>query len=146
MPIYESTTKTSSCDISDDSAGTNGLNNCDQLKSLETDRNSNDFGRSEANRSLDTEADTTIISNTSTLQGNSQSDFDYRSRCSELEQQVNYLRDKLLNKDKELTDLQLKLWSADYLIAKLKSDKGKLEKDNAQLKEAFLGANHRATM
>lgn len=87
------------------------------------------------------DGDTTIISDTSTIRGDS-SDHGpsaiYMDKCAQLERTVESLKNKLINKEKELTDLQLKLWSSDYQTDQLKVTISRLEKENAQLKSAVL--------
>lgn len=73
------------------------------------------------------------MSDTSTLNGDS-NNIIYVNKCSELERTIESLKNKIITKEKELTDLQLKQWSSDYLTEQLKSKVNKLEKENAQLK------------
>lgn len=89
---------------------------------------------------FDMDTDATIISDSSTIHGDSTSML-YINKCSELERTVGSLKNKLITKEKELTDLQLKQWSSDYLIEQLKSTISKLEKENAQLKSVMVKAN-----
>lgn len=82
---------------------------------------------------LDKDADITILSDTSTIRGDSGSSI-YGNKCAELERTVESLKEKLITKEKELTEMQLKQWSSDYLIDQLKSTISRLEKENAQMK------------
>lgn len=88
----------------------------------------------------DTDADTTILSDTSTIQGDSNG-VNYENKCAELENTVESLKNKLIGKEKELTDLQLKQWSSDYLISQLKSTNSRLEREVAQLKSVIVTNN-----
>lgn len=65
----------------------------------------------------------------------------YINKCNELERTVESLKNKLITKEKELTELQLKQWSSDYLIEQLKSTISKLEKENAQIKAVMVKVN-----
>lgn len=78
--------------------------------------------------------DSTLVSETSTLQGESTGIDFYMNKCAELERTVSALKAKLVSKEKELTDLQLSQLHNDYTIDKLKSQANKLEKENRQLK------------
>lgn len=94
-------------------------------------------GGSELSLDNDDDCDTTLLSDTSTLHGDS-SQSAIGNKCAELERTIESLKDKLIGKEKELTDLQLKQWSSDYLIDQLKSTISRLEKENAQLKKNVL--------
>lgn len=116
---------------------TNESNNkCDEKLYLPIDRSIKslcdepDYGVANG---FDNEGDSTILSDTSTLHGDS-SYVVYVNKCAELERTVESLKNKLIAKEKEMTELQLKQWSDDYLIGQLKTNIVKLEKENAQLK------------
>lgn len=92
----------------------------------------------------DNDGDVTIVSDTSTLHGgDSTNNTAYVNKCAELERTVESLKNKLISKEKELTELQLKQWSSDYLIDQLKSTISRLEKDNAQMKATIVNCYHK---
>ena len=139
MPTYETkghqgnSTGTSS----NNSLIINGMSDCDLQNSSETDRNSicneitNDYNTA---TELDNDADTTILSETSTLHGDSNNLAYFMNKCAELERTVGSLKNKLITKEKELTDMQLKQWSSDYLTDQMKTTISRLEKENVHLK------------
>lgn len=90
------------------------------------------------------DGDTTIISDTSTIRGDSVDNSSaavYQDRCAQLERTVESLKNKIISKEKELTDMQLKLWSSDYQTDQLKATISRLEKENAQLKSLMPSRN-----
>lgn len=92
------------------------------------------------------DGDTTIISDTSTIRGDSAADNTaalYQDKCAQLERTVESLKNKIISKEKELTDMQLKLWSSDYQTDQLKASISRLEKENAQLKATVLASSNR---
>lgn len=121
--------------LSDSAPITNGIN-CDKSRADGSSSDNvrlpssedNDFG---ATNSYD--GNTTLLSDSSTLHGDS-TNIIYVNKCAELERTVESLKEKLISKEKELTEFQLKQWSSDYLIGQLKSSISKLEKENAQLR------------
>lgn len=129
----------SSGNSSNCSSQLNGINNCDRPNSLETasdDKNSyaSDESTGYGNlNGLSNDADVTILSEASTLQGETGVAF-YANKCGELERTVTTLKDKLISKEKELTDLQLNQLNNDYTIERLRKQVNKLERENAQLK------------
>lgn len=88
----------------------------------------------------DNDADATLLSETSTIQGDTGISY-YANKCDELERTVNTLKNKLISKEKELTDLQLNQLNNDYTIEKLKKQVNKLERENAQLKTLIANKN-----
>lgn len=86
------------------------------------------------------DADTSVVSDTSTIQGDP-TGAAYTNKCGELECTVESLKNKLIGKEKELTELQLKQWSSDYLIGQLKTTINRLEKENAQLRSVMVTNN-----
>lgn len=90
-------------------------------------------GYGDTNNVLDNEHDVTILSETSTIQGDGGSAF-YANKCTELERTIATLMNKLIVKEKELTELQLTQLNNDYTIERLKKQVNKLERENAQLK------------
>lgn len=132
----------SSGNSSNCSSQLNVINNCDKLNSLESsdktsysDESSGHNGLSGGNlNGLENDIDTTILSETSTLQGDATGASFYMNKCAELERAVASLKNKLISREKELTDLQLSQLQNDYTIDKLKSQVNKLEKENGQLK------------
>lgn len=137
----------SSGNSSNCSSQLNGINNCDRPGSLETtseDKNSYASDESTSNccgssggygnlNGLSNDADATILSDTSTLQGETGVAY-YANKCNELERTVTTLKNKLIGKEKELTDLQLAQLNNDYTIERLRKQVNKLERENAQLK------------
>ena len=87
------------------------------------------------------DGDTTLLSETSTIRGDMNGTAFYINKCSELERTVTTLKNKLISKEKELTDLQLSQLHNDYTIDKLKSQVSKLEKENAHLKGLLYNNN-----
>ena len=132
MPIYENKQDVCNGNSSSNPPVTNGCNG-NSTNPSET----NHYGTING---LDMDTDATIISDTSTIHADSTSML-YINKCSELERTVESLKDKLLSKERELTDLQLKQLSSDYLIEQLRSNINKLEKENAQLKSVMVKAN-----
>lgn len=142
MPISDSKQQqqpqgTSTGGSSNSSSLANGTSEGEQSNISEVGQN-NPSENAKYISTMDTDADTTIISDTSTLNGDNQGNF---SKCAELERTIESLKNKLLSKEKDLTDLQLKQWSSDYLIDQLRSTIGKLEKENAQLKAVIVRLN-----
>lgn len=134
---------TSSGNSSNNSSQLNGIDNCDRQISLESSEKfslSNESGGYRDLNGIDNDADTTILSETSTIQGDS-SVVMYANKCAELERTVTSLKNKLITKEKELTDLQLSQLHNDYTIDRLKSQVSKLEKENAQLKALVIKNN-----
>lgn len=86
------------------------------------------------------DADISVVSDTSTIQGDTIGAA-YGNKCGELECTVESLKNKLLAKEKDLTELQLKQWSSDYLIRQLKATINRLEKENAQLRSVMVTNN-----
>lgn len=150
----------SSGNSSNCSSRLNGINNCDRPSSLDasdkTSYNSNEDSASThtnagyggggggvvvaarggyGNLSVleDNEADVTLLSETSTLQGDTGIAY-YANKCSELERTVTTLKNKLIGKEKELTDLQLIQLNNDYDIERLRKRVSILERENGQLK------------
>lgn len=132
VPSSENKPTNSLGNSSNNSSILNGLNGCD--RGAETNLvNNNTKDYSSTTYCLDNDNDNTILSDTSTLNGDS-NNIVYINKCSELERTIESLKNRLISKEKELTDLQLKQWSSDYLTEQLKSTISKLEKENAQLK------------
>lgn len=142
MPLYDQTKQGTSTggSSSNSSLTNNGIDNPDQshAKISPLIDKASSFGYKTA-----TEIDTTLTSDTSTLHGDDTETLTHKKRCAELELELTNLGNKLSTKDKELRELQLKMWSSDYLIDQLKSSISRLEKENAQLKAMVIssGAN-----
>lgn len=119
-------------------------NNCDHRPvSSETDRTSlsEDVTDYSTANDLENDTDTTLLcENTSALRAEANSLADI-NKLAVLQRTVDSLRDKLISKEKELTDLQLKQWSSDYLIDQLRLTIARLERENAQLKAVVVKSN-----
>lgn len=123
----------------------NGLGSCNQQVYSATDQLSADDAVDYiGSNDLENDGDTTLLSDTSTLQGDSNR-LVYTDKCAELECTVESLKNKLVSKEKELTDLQLKQWSSDYLngqlrstICRLERQVNQLEKENSRLKTVMV--------
>lgn len=137
MPSGENKPTNSLGNSSNNSSILNGINVCD--REAGTNLNNNDL-KDYATNCFDNDNDTTILSDTSTLNGDS-NNIVYINKCAELERTIESLKNRLLTKEKELTDLQLKQWSSDYLAEQLKTNISKLEKENAQLKAVMANYN-----
>jgi hypothetical protein len=137
----------SSGNSSNCSSQMNGINYCDRQNSLEspagittsktlddklsyTVEDSSGYG---IVNDLDNDPDTTIVSETSTIRGDNALNH-YANKCTELEMTVTTLKNKLIAKEKELTELQLSQLNNDYTIDRLKKQVNKLERENAHLK------------
>lgn len=132
MPSGENKTTSSLGNSSNNSSILNGINVCDRDNG--SNSTNNDFkDYASASNCFDNDNDTTILSDASTLMGDS-NNIIYINKCAELERTIESLKNRLLSKEKELTDLQLKQWSSDYLTEQLRTTISKLEKENAQLK------------
>jgi len=125
-----------------DSSSMNGPNNANQPTEMERNSLYDDSANFNSTNGYDHDADVTIQSDTSTLRGDTSS---LAYRCGELERTVATLRNKLISKEKELTDLQLTQLSSDYLVDQLKSTICRLEKENAQYK-AMIGRSNRVNL
>lgn len=131
----------SSGNSSNCSSQLNGIN-CDRSNSLETysddknsysDESTTGYNNLNGLSSNSNDADVTILSETSTIQGDTGISY-YANKCAELERTVATLKNKLISKEKELTDLQLGQLNNDYTIERLKKQVNKLERENVQLK------------
>lgn len=149
MPLNEpKQPDTSSGNSSNTSSQLNGMNGAggQQLSLLleQLDKNSSLFsdGRLADNNNDDDDPDTTILSETSTIQGDSSSTM-FANKVAELERTVVSLKNKLLAKEKELTELQLDQLHSAYTIDKLKSQNNKLERENTQLKSMLIKTNNK---
>lgn len=132
---------TSSGNSSNSSSQLNGINDCDrQISFVSADK----ISLSDNSAGLDNDADTTIISETSTIRGESSVHM-YANKCAELERVVTSLKNKLIMKEKELTDLQLSQLHNDYTIDRLKSQVSKLERENAHLRSLVIKNNNNCT-
>lgn len=130
---------------------TNGVSRSESYKTSLFDDNTNLNGYRLDDSSDKLEVDTTITSDASTIRPDSNTKVVQNDKCLQLESVIDSLKRKLairenelMAKEKELTDLQLKQWSSDYLNDQLKSTIGKLEKENAQLKAMVFKFNNRA--
>lgn len=112
-------------------ANTTSNNNCETDKTSSGDRLLNDSIT--VPNGLDIDLDSTILSDTSTINGDS-NHINYVNKCAELASTIESLKSRLIAKEKELTDMQLKLWSSDFFIDSQKQTINRLEKENAQLK------------
>lgn len=132
----------------------NGVNRSESYRTSLCDglRKSNDLNGNIAGDRCGGNLDlnSTILSDTSTLRGDPDTTVIHSDKYAELENIIEGLKRKLtikdkelISKEKELTDLQLKQWSSDYLNDQLKTSIGKLEKENAQLKAIVVKFNSR---
>lgn len=149
MPLNDTTT-TSSEHKQDTSSGNSSncssqLNGMDSFEKQTPPDTSDKVSYSDYSHStygnlngLDNDADTTLLSETSTLQGDSTGVAALTTKCSDLERTITTLKNKLISKEKELTDLQLSQWNKDYTIDRLKAQASKLEKENSQLKSMLV--------
>lgn len=135
MPSSENKPTNSLGNSSNNSSILNGINGCETNL---VNNNTKDY--SSATYCLDNDNDNTIMSDTSTLNGDS-NNIVYINKCSELERTIESLKNRLISKEKELTELQLKQWTSDYQTEHLKSTISKLEKENAQLKAVMKNYN-----
>lgn len=139
----------SSGNSSNCSSQMNGINYCDRQSSLESSTGTpattnqidklslsldNDSGGYGTNlNDLENDPDSTILSEASTIRGENGALF-YTNKCAELERTIATLKNKLIAKEKELTELQLAQLNNDYTIERYRKQVNKLEKENAQLK------------
>lgn len=84
--------------------------------------------------------DATIQSETSTIRGDNIAVV-YANKCAEFERTVTSLKNKLIAKEKELTELQLAQLNNDYTIERLRERLGKLERENNQLRTLAAASN-----
>lgn len=142
---YESATANDSTSVLDnnDHSVASTINKLQALSQESNMNNSSSTSNNNGNHinGYELDLDTTVISDGSTILGNSYN-LNYVDKCSSLERTVESLKNKLLAKEKDLTDLQLKQWSSDYLIDQLKATVNRLEKENAQLKSVVMKINH----
>lgn len=145
--ISDQKQETSSGNSSKSSSQTNGINSCDRQIGLENTSDKLSFSDDSAGYGnlngclVDNDADTTILSDTSTIQGDSATAA-YANKCAELERMVTGLKNKLITKEKELTELQLSQLHTDYTIDRLRSQLSKLQKENAELKSVVMKSNN----
>lgn len=134
---------TSSGASSSNSSVLGGQNDRESPRSLDKVTTSSEYGV--ITGITDTDADTTIMSDTSTLQGDYNT-LAYMNRCSELERIVETLKERIVFKEKEITEFKLEQINSEYLIGQLKKTIGRLERENAQLRTQLMGQTNRVNL
>jgi hypothetical protein len=147
----------SSGNSSNCSSQLNGINYCDRQNSLESSAGTtrqtidkisfpiNDPSGGYGNlNSIENDPDATILSESSTILGENSTSH-LTNKCAELERMVATLKNKLITKEKELTELQLTQLNNDYTIERFKKQVNKLERENAQLKTMVAGNSNYAS-